>query len=116
MPLLNLSEFVDRLLSYIPYDEATLIYALCLIDKLIVKNRFIANEKSIHMIFLGAFILSIKYNEDNHYFNTCYAKVAGIDSSLINKIEATFFKMCEYSLKIDHKTYRIYKSLIDKYI
>jgi hypothetical protein len=59
--------------------------------------------------------MSIKYNEDDYYSNTFYAKVGGVSLQEINILEVEFMKMLKYKFFIDEDLFNKYKQYLINY-
>lgn len=60
-------------------------------------------------------VLAIKYNEDDYYSNTFYAKVGGITLEEINKLEAEFLKHLTFTVFVDEELYNKYTLYLKHY-
>jgi hypothetical protein len=59
--------------------------------------------------------MAIKYNEDDYYSNTFYAKVGGISLEEVNILEVEFLKMIKYTLFIDSDIFEKYTIYLKNY-
>jgi len=66
-------------------------------------------------LLLTSVLVAIKYNEDDYYSNTYYAKIGGINLEEINKLEIAFLDMINWNLFIEHNFFNKYKSFLLKY-
>ncbi len=66
-------------------------------------------------ILLASVLLSIKYNEDDFYSNTFYAKVGGISLKEINLLEFEFMKLIQFNLFVQEEVYLKYKEYLLNY-
>ena len=64
---------------------------------------------------LTAILSAIKYNEDDFYSNTYYAKVGGISLQEINNLESEFLSLINFNLWIDLEIYTKYQNYLEKY-
>lgn len=60
-------------------------------------------------VILTASIISIKFNEDDYYDNSFYAKVGGISLQEVNELEYAFLSMCGFTMSINENKYLKYK-------
>lgn len=60
----------------------------------------------IFRIILIAIVCAIKYNEDDYYSNTYYAKVGGITLSEFNKLELTMIDLLDFRLYVALSKYQ----------
>jgi hypothetical protein len=112
---ISIAEYIDRIVKYTKVEESTVILALIYIDRLCDFNGFILTDRNIHRIILVSIIIAIKYNEDDIYTNSFYAKVGGVSKIELNSLEVEFTKMLRYSLFVNESTYIHYKSYYKQY-
>lgn len=58
---------------------------------------------------------AIKYNEDDYYSNSFYARVGGINLQELNMIESHFIELSQYNLFVNEETYEKYKLYLMAY-
>lgn len=58
--------------------------------------------------------MSIKYNEDEYYSNTFYAKVGGITLKEFNKLEYFFVNIIDFELYVDDESFQKYNEYLDE--
>ena len=63
-------------------------------------------------MLLASILVSIKFNEDDYYENSFYAKVGGIKLQEINNLESTFLNDLEFEIFIKPEIFENYKSHI----
>ena len=59
--------------------------------------------------------MAIKYNEDDYYANTFYAKVGGISLDEINQLEYDFLSMCNFSMSVKLKKFQKYHEYLSQF-
>ena len=64
---------------------------------------------------LIAILIAIKYNEDDFYSNTYYAKVGGITLKEINNLESEFLSLINFNLWIDFEIFTKYQNYLEQY-
>jgi hypothetical protein len=64
---------------------------------------------------MTSILLSIKFNEDDFYSNTFYAKVGGISLKEMNILEYEFLSLIQYDMFIQEDIYEKYKHYLTNY-
>ena len=77
--------------------------------------KLIITPNNIHRLLFIAIISAIKYNEDECYTNSYYAKVGGISLSEINRLEFDLLKLIQYSLFVSDANFLQYKQYLVDY-
>ena len=65
IPSISIKDYFLRLSKHAKVNESTIILILIYIDRICNMNHFILTYYNIHKLILAAFILAIKYNEEN---------------------------------------------------
>jgi hypothetical protein len=64
---------------------------------------------------LTSILTAIKFNEDDFYSNTYYAKVGGISLQEINNLENEFLTLINFNLWIDYEIFQKYQNYLEQY-
>jgi hypothetical protein len=64
---------------------------------------------------LTSILTAIKFNEDDFYSNTYYAKVGGITLQEINNLENEFLTLINFNLWIDYEIFQKYQNYLEQY-
>jgi hypothetical protein len=112
---IKVHEYVDRIVRYTGIEESTLIVALIYIDRLCCYGNYKINEKNIHRVILVALISAVKYNEDDIYANSFYAKVGGVTEKELYALESEFFKMIKFRFFIKEDVFLQYRAYLKQY-
>ena len=57
-------------------------------------------------------IIAIKYNEDDYFDNTFYAKVGGVSRKEIDKLEYEFLSLIDFNLYVSEEVFDKYNNYI----
>ena len=114
-PLLSIRNYCERVLKYTHCEESSLIISLLYTDRICEKNNFILTPNNIHKFIFIAVIMSIKYNEDECYTDSYYAKVGGVSLEEFCLLQYEFLKLIQYRLFISEGEYDKYKRYINGY-
>lgn len=116
IPSISIDSYLKRIIdlalktSSCKDNDSILISAFAYIDRLCKsKGNICLSDYNIHKIFLIAILLSIKFNNDQHYSNQSYAKIGGIPLNELNMMEHEFFGIIEYELYISDDLYKTYE-------
>jgi len=83
--------------------------ALAYLQLFIVKHPSIhVTALNIHRLFLSAVLIAHKFDEDDHWNNTRWAKVGGVPSREINQLEIQFCSDLDFDLYLTPEQYTNY--------
>jgi len=108
IPSISIKDYFLRLSKHAKVNESTIILILIYIDRICNMNHFILTYYNIHKLILAAFILAIKYNEENYYSMIYYSKIGGVSVTELNILEYEYLILIRYKLFVQQK-------LFDKY-
>lgn len=108
IPSISIKDYLFRLIKHTQINKSTIIIILIYIDRICNINHFFLSYYNIHKLILAAFILAIKYNEDNYYSMIFYSKLGGVTPGELNKLEFEFLILIRYNLLVQEELYKKY--------
>ena len=112
IPKISIEDYLNRIQKYSDLEDSTLVIALIYIDRLLENRNIILSKYNVYRILLTAVLLAIKYNEDEIYDNSFFAKIFGVTIKELNKLENEFLDLIEFKLFISRKTFQLYYNRI----
>ena len=112
IPKISIEDYLNRIRKYTEIEDSTLVIALIYIDRLLGKKHIKLSMNNVHKILLTAILLAVKYNEDEVYNNVCFAKIFGIRSKELNKLEKKFLDLIGFKLFTSKKEFQLYYNKI----
>ena len=112
IPKISIKDFIDRLLKYSKTFHEIAVIIFIYIDKICNKHKINLNYYNIHKLILAAFIVAIKFHEDEYYSMNYYAKLGGISNKEAIKLEYEFISLIDFKLFVDQKVYDKYYSYL----
>jgi len=70
---------------------------------------------NIHRLLLTSVLVAIKFNEDDYYSNTHYAKIGGINLQEINTLEEEFVDGLNWGTWVNHDLFEKYSNYLKHY-
>ena len=114
IPLISIKDYLNRIQSITKVEDNTLILSLIYIDKICEKTSIILSEYNIHKILFTSILVAIKFNEDLYYKNKDYAKVAGVSTKELNKMEREFLRLIKFETYVNKQIFDKYKKYVSK--
>ena len=112
IPSVSIKSYLDRLAKYSKIENNTLLLILIYIDKVCDINKIRLNYFNIHKMILASMLIAIKYNEDDYYSNSFYAKVGGVTKSEIDVLEYEFLVLIDFNLYVSDDLFLKYYDYI----
>ena len=108
IPKISIKDFIDRLLKYSKTFHEIAVIIFIYIDKICNKHKINLNYYNIHKLIFAAFIVAIKFHEDENYSMSYYAKLGGISTKEAIKLEYEFTSLIDFKLFVEQKEYDKY--------
>ena len=112
IPSISIQNFLERLTKYSKMENNTLILILIYIDRFCDINKVRLNYFNIHKLIIASMLIAIKYNEDDYYNNTFYAKIGGVKKSEIDVLEYQFLILIDFKLYVSEELFEKYSDYI----
>jgi hypothetical protein len=115
MPVINIYDFIKRIIKYFECSDSFLIISLIYIDRYCAYSKKNIYKQSIHRLIFISCVLAVKYNEDDNFSNKFYSTIAGISVKELNSLEHEMLITINYNLNIEPVLYNEYlKNFIKK--
>ena len=112
-PSLSVKDYLYRIQNYAEAEDNTLIIALMYIDRLSQISSIVLTPYNVHRILFVSVLLAIKYNEDICFDFDFYAKIAGVPTKELKKMESDFVYLIKFKFYINKEEFEKYKSYIE---
>ena len=99
-PAISIEKYLLRFIHHSKASTSTLIISIIYFDRIKIENFYITTT-SIHRLFLAAFVVALKYNEDKIFLNNFYSLLGGVSMKDLKKLEQEFLKYLDYRLYVD---------------
>lgn len=103
----NLTEYICRLFRYFKCSIVIPIIAVIYLIRFTSTGGVSANASSIHRLFFTAMVLAVKFQEDDIFANSYYAKVGGVHLSKLNEMERHMLTGLKHRLFISYDAFSI---------
>lgn len=115
IPSILFSDYIKRILKYTEASNEAFILSIYYIYKLKTRvHEDFISEYSIHRIYLTSLLISIKYIDDIFNTNSFYARVGGIKTPELNKLEVEFVSRMKFDFYFEESCfYKFYDKNIN---
>ena len=108
IPSISLNDYIERLLKYGKTFNEIIIIILIYLDTISAKHKINLNYYNIHKLIFGAFIVAIKFHEDEYYSMNYYSKLGGISKKEAINLEYEFMNLIDFKLFVNQQLYDKY--------
>lgn len=78
------------------------------IDRLQMKSKIHITSSNIHKLLVTSIMVASKFNDDNYYSNSSYAKAGLVPLEELNLLECEFISAIEYDLYVTSNVFHQY--------
>lgn len=115
-PSISVEAYLARIFRYAPCSAECFITSLLYIKKVLdVKGLALLQQTTVHRLLITAVLLSSKYLDDIYYNNKFYAKIGGISSQEMNRLEVEMLLFLGYDLSVRREQFDEFVALLRSY-
>lgn len=113
-PQLGIRQYIDRIFKYSHCSPSCFIVAHIYMEKFVQRTRAILTSLNVHRLLITSIMVAAKFIDDAFFNNAYYARVGGISTYELNKLEMKFLFGLEFRLHVCVNTFDKYCSLLLK--
>ncbi|KAL8214941.1 hypothetical protein R6Q57_004390 [Mikania cordata] len=113
-PTLSIKEYVDRIFKYSRCSPSCFVVAQVYMDRFIQCGNVNLTSLSVHRLLITSIMLAAKFIDDAFYNNAYYAKVGGVTTAELNRLEMKFLFGLDFRLHVSLRTFGRYCCQLEK--
>jgi len=111
-PALNIKDYILRIRAYMGCSIECFVLGLVYIDRVIKKHPTIISPLSVHRLVMTSMVLAAKFQDDQFYQNSFYAKVGGLRLDEMNTLELKMLQKLDWKLHVTVEEFELYRRLL----
>ncbi|GAB2281253.1 hypothetical protein Dimus_015858 [Dionaea muscipula] len=112
----TIQQYMDRIYKYAGCSPSCFIVAYIYVDRYLQLNDAHLTSLNVHRLLITSIMVAAKFIDDAFYNNAYYAKVGGVGTVEMNKLEIKFLFSIDFRLKVTVETFRKYCSRLENEI
>uniref|UniRef100_A0A5B6YWJ3 Putative cyclin-P3-1 isoform X1 n=1 Tax=Davidia involucrata TaxID=16924 RepID=A0A5B6YWJ3_DAVIN len=113
-PSLGIRQYIDRIFKYSCCSPSCFIVAQIYVDRFIQRTNVHLTPLNVHRLLITSVMVAAKFIDDAFFNNAYYAKVGGISTAELNRLEMKFLFSLDFRLNVTVQTFRKYCSQLEK--
>ncbi|KAI3526750.1 hypothetical protein L1887_06012 [Cichorium endivia] len=113
-PTLSIKEYIDRIFKYSSCSPSCFVVAQVYMDRFVNCGNVNLTSLSVHRLLITSIMLAAKFIDDAFYNNAYYAKVGGVTTAELNRLEMKFLFGLDFRLHVSLRTFGKYCSELEK--
>ncbi|XP_028789278.1 cyclin-P3-1 [Neltuma alba] len=107
-PSLSISKYIDRIFKYSGCSPSCFVVAQIYVDRFLQCTEVKLTSLNVHRLLITSIMLAAKFMDDAFFNNAYYAKVGGISTSELNRLEMNFLFSIDFRLQISEESFGKY--------
>ncbi|EXB37571.1 hypothetical protein L484_021775 [Morus notabilis] len=108
-PDMTIQSYLERIFRYTRAGPSVYVVAYVYIDRFCQTNPgFRINGRNVHRLLVTTIMVASKYVEDMNYRNSYFARVGGLTTKELNKLELEFLFLMGFKLHVNVSVFESY--------
>ncbi|KAF8019877.1 hypothetical protein BT93_G0537 [Corymbia citriodora subsp. variegata] len=113
-PALTIRQYMERIFKYSGCSPSCFIIAQIYMDRFVQNKDVPLTSLNIHRLLITSLTVAAKFIDDSFFNNAYYAKVGGVSTSELNRLEMKFLFSIDFRLHVSIDTFQQYCLLLEK--
>ncbi|KAG4134467.1 hypothetical protein ERO13_D08G158100v2 [Gossypium hirsutum] len=114
-PDMTIQSYLERIFRYTKAGPSVYVVAYVYMDRFRQANPgFRINARNVHRLLITIIMVASKYVEDMNYRNSYFARVGGLTTKELNKLEVEFLFMTGFKLHVNVRVFESYCSHLER--
>ncbi|XP_054823287.1 cyclin-P3-1 [Prosopis cineraria] len=107
-PALSISKYVDRIFKYSGCSPSCFVVAQIYVDRFLQCTEVELTSLNVHRLLITSIMLAAKFMDDAFFNNAYYAKVGGVSTCELNRLEMNFLFSIDFRLQVSVEAFGKY--------
>lgn len=113
-PAISIQKYIDRIFKYAGCSPSCFVIAYIYVDKFLQKTDISLTSLNVHRLLITSVMVAAKFIDDAFFNNAYYARVGGITTEELNRLEMKFLFSLDFRLQVSVKTFQLYCTELQK--
>ncbi|XP_052155894.1 cyclin-P3-1 [Oryza glaberrima] len=113
-PDLSIKLYAERIFKYSECSPSCFVLALIYMERYLQQPHVYMTSLSVHRLLITSVVVAAKFTDDAFFNNAFYARVGGISTVEMNRLELDLLFNLDFRLKVDLETFGSYCLQLEK--
>ncbi|CAN6899809.1 unnamed protein product [Brassica oleracea] len=113
-PEITISDYLDRIFIYSRCSPSCFVVAYIYILQFLDVTRAHLTPLNVHRLLVTSVMLAAKVFDDRYYNNAYYARVGGVSTRELNRLEMKLLFALDFKLQVDPHTFHAHCCQLEK--
>ncbi|XP_020580628.1 cyclin-P3-1-like [Phalaenopsis equestris] len=107
-PNIGIKDYIERIFKYSKCSPSCFVIAYIYIDRFLLRTGTYLTPLNVHRMLITGIAVAAKFIDDAFYNNAYYARVGGITTTEMNRLELNFLFSLDFKLHVSVENFRKY--------
>ncbi|RRT80203.1 hypothetical protein B296_00017607 [Ensete ventricosum] len=113
-PTLSIKRYMERIFKYSKCSPSCFVLAYIYIERFLQQPNIRLTSLNVHRLLIASVVVAAKFIDDAFFSNAYYAKVGGISTLEMNRLEINFLFSVDFRLQVTVGTFETYCLRLEK--
>lgn len=114
-PSISIGKYIERIYKYTSCSPACFVVGFVYIDRVVHRHPdSLVVSLNIHRLLVSSVMVASKMLDDEHYNNAFYARVGGVSTSELNKLELELLFLLDFGVAVSSQVFESYCLHLEK--
>ncbi|EEF49826.1 cyclin-P3-1 [Ricinus communis] len=107
-PSLSIRQYIERVFKYTKCSTSCFVVAYIYVERFLRRMDACLTSLNVHRLLITSIMLAAKFLDDECYNNAYYAKVGGVSTPEMNRMETKLLFNLDFRLQVTVEAFRSY--------
>ncbi|KAJ6736104.1 CYCLIN [Salix viminalis] len=113
-PTVSIRDYIDRIFKYAACSPSCFVVAHIYMDRFLQQTDIRLTALNVHRLLITSVMIAAKFVDDAFFNNAYYAKVGGVSTEELNRLEMKFLFSIDFRLQVNVNTFGNYCYQLEK--
>ncbi|KAE8660649.1 Cyclin-P3-1 [Hibiscus syriacus] len=113
-PTISIQHYIDRIFKYAGCSPSCFLVAYIYVDRFVQQTDVHLTSLNVHRLLITSVLVAAKFGDDAFFNNAYYARVGGVSTAELNRLEMSFLFSLDFRLQVTVNTFQRYCSQLQK--
>ncbi|XVE77781.1 hypothetical protein DITRI_Ditri13aG0090400 [Diplodiscus trichospermus] len=113
-PTISIQQYIDRIFKYAGCSPSCFLVAYIYVDRFIQQTDVQLTYLNVHRLLITSVMVAAKFIDDAFFNNAYYARVGGVSTAELNRLEMKFLFSLDFRLQVEVNTFQRYCAQLQK--
>ncbi|EOA24712.1 hypothetical protein CARUB_v10017991mg [Capsella rubella] len=114
-PEITIPHYLDRIFNYSSCSPSCFVIAHIYIHQFLHRTRALLKPLNVHRLIITTVMLAAKVFDDRYFNNAYYARVGGVSTRELNRLEMNMLFTLDFKLHVDPQTFHTHCCQLEKH-